>query len=136
VAGELVIERPEVQRRAYVRVEISRAMWLEVPVDGSDESVVCKGVLVDLSERAARCSIWVDESTPPQLVQGCAVTVHFSLRESDFALSARTRRCVTRSDREMTQLIVEFDQVGEAAKVLRRELFAEQIRQRQMSKLA
>jgi hypothetical protein len=133
---ELLSAMAAAQRRAHVRVAISGPMSLEVPDDEGDTFSTHKGVLVDLSEGAARCALWVERAVTRRLAQGCPVVLNFTLRNHDFHVPGQARlRSRNRGD-GMIELIVEFDRPDVHAKTLRRELFAEQIRQSHMTKLS
>jgi hypothetical protein len=139
VSEQVLVEELIEQRRAFVRVAVSRPVRLEIPGETPDEpTTTYKGVLIDLSERAARCAISVDKPTARQLAERRRVTINFSLLEGEFVIPGQMNLCAREPRDESPQVIVHFDGpvFGAGAKALRRELLLEQIRQRQLMKLA
>ena len=117
-------------RRAHVRVAVAIAGTLEV--DGEQLTAS----LIDVSEAAVRCLI--RDPLPPQgpdaLVDdgGRPVRIRFALGGQDFALESRIFR--HKASQGGTELIVTLPEDERTATAVRRAVFAEQIRVRQLTR--
>lgn len=122
------------QRRAFVRVPVSRPATLSIPDPESGEAIVLRAHLVDVSERAVRCVVRVDdERATKYLARGRRLTITFSVT-TEFVLAASVwRRVRKRHPDESEQIVVHFEHPVAGAKALRRELYAEQIRQHRLT---
>jgi hypothetical protein len=124
VAGDGWVE----QRRRFVRVPVVGPVTL---VGRGDEPVEAVTVhLVDVSEGALRCTAAPGEAADA-LVEEVEVTARFRLGESDFAVPARIlHRRPAAKPPENAELVVLFDEPVAAADALRKEIFAQQLRNR------
>lgn len=140
------------QRRAYVRVAVSRPMSLTVLEEFHDPEPTTaefdrgepdneqrpgtagtyRGLVIDLSERGARCTLFVDE-VAERLHPDQSVTLAFVLASNQFWLPGSIGRIFDRGPDDALEFVIHFNRPVAGAKVLRRELFAEQIRQRYMT---
>lgn len=117
------------QRRQFVRVEATGALTLRGRGEEAPIGTV-RANLVDVSEAALRCA--VDPATAAQvLVEDAEVTAGFRLGDREFALPARVafRRPGERPNGQ-AELVVLFDEPVADADALRKEVFAQQLRNR------
>jgi len=122
-----------INRRSHVRVPVALAMTIEY----GEETI--EGALLDVSEAALRCQ--VSEALPAGPAEGephggdgreDAVTVRFGLAGDDFELAGTLFRSTpTRSG---VELVITLPDDDRTATMLRRAVFAEQIRLRQLSR--
>jgi hypothetical protein len=116
------------QRRRHVRVPVTGPVSL---VGRGDEPVGAVTVhFVDVSEGALRCTVETGE-TGDVLVEDVEVTARFRLGEGDFVVPGRIlhRRAPSRPG-EKAQVVVLFDEPVTSADALRKEIFAQQLRNR------
>jgi len=116
-------------RRSHVRVSVS----LPVTIEYAEETI--EAVLLDVSEAALRCQ--VSEPLPPQPGDAATsdeppVSVRFSLAGDDFDLDGTVFRSTP--TRSVVELVITLPDDNRTAKSLRRAVFAEQIRVRQLSR--
>jgi hypothetical protein len=110
-------------RRAHVRVEVVLPLTMEL----LGETVT--GSVLDVSEAALRCQVnelpEIEQEDPP-------VRVQFSLSGADFGLDGTLyRRTPARSGYELVIILPEDERTASA---LRKAVFAEQIRARQLAR--
>lgn len=124
VAGEGWVE----QRRRFVRVPVVGPVTLVGRGDDPVEAVTVH--LVDVSEGALRCTAAPGEAADA-LAEEVAVTARFRLGESDFVVPGRIlHRRPAAKPVENAELVVLFDEPVAAADALRKEIFAQQLRNR------
>ena len=113
------------QRRRYVRVPASGPLALRVR--GADHAVeALAGTLVDMSEGALRCVVDIAKADELETDE---VNATFRFGDHQFDIPARItfRRSGTQPS-EVIQLIVVFDEPVREADLLRRQVFAQQLR--------
>lgn len=124
------------QRRAYVRVPVSAGVALtflaERPIDPAPDTDPVSGWLVDLSEAAACLS--VPTARFGDLEPGAKVQAVFTVGDETYDLPARVSDSApVREVEDRTELVIHFD-IGEPdAARLRRMLFAQQVRLRDLN---
>jgi hypothetical protein len=116
------------QRRRFVRVPASGPVTLlgrgEAPVPP------VHGYLDDVSEGALRCTVEKSPTTEA-LVLGVLVTARFRLGEGEFDVPGRIlHRRASPPPARSTVLVVVFDEPVASADALRKEIFAQQLRNR------
>lgn len=127
----------KIQRRAHVRVAVGAPMTIQ-----PEEGDAVRALLVDVSEAALRCHIEVPATPPPakgeadvaqpeSLTVARPTTVSFSLAGTDFSLSAAVYRN-DRIDATSRELVLTFVIDDNQATDVRKAIFAEQIRLRQL----
>lgn len=133
-AADEVTTSVGVQRRAFVRITVSRPMTLAV-VGETGTLEHYRGILVDVSESALRCLLRLDpQLAAERLAADRPVLSSFTVGATDFSLPGLIRqRDIADSPDAGVQRVVIFDQPVAPASVLRREIFAEQIRQHRLT---
>lgn len=118
------------QRRSFARAGVNSPAHLDAVVDG--EPAQLRATMVDLSEGGARLVV---ESDEPPVGYGDPVTVRFALEDEIVVLAGWARRCVAAGNgRRHSEVAVEFRQPVPVADRLRRYVFAQQIRERRMTR--
>jgi hypothetical protein len=118
------------QRRSFVRAGVHSPAHLDAVVDGQQANL--KVTMVDLSEGGARLIV---ESDEPPVSFGDPVSVRFGLDDEIVVLPGWARRCVAAGGgRRHSEVAVEFRQPVPVADRLRRYVFAQQLRERRMSR--
>lgn len=116
------------QRREFVRVGVFGRVTVRSDLLGADTTPLT-GYLVDLSEAAMQVSLWTPPDDP-RLADGAPVTCDFYAGRTSFTLEGNvltTRPAATANE---TWAVIQFDQSPQQADVLRREVFAVQVRMR------
>ena len=129
-SGELSRE----QRRSYVRLNLGIPMTMAL-TEG-EETTPFRCVLLDVSEAALRCRVTPDEAE--KLEKDTIVRAGFTIDQTAFAMTGAVLRTklVEAEDhrqRDSVEVIVMFDVDEALASQLRRAVFAEQIRLRNLS---
>jgi len=120
-----------VNRRSHVRVSVSLPMTIEY----AGETI--KAILLDVSEAALRCQLGralpAERSGREAASDGeIPATVRFSLSDEDFELDGTLFRSTP--TRSAVELVITLPDDDRTATALRRAVFAEQIRARQLSR--
>lgn len=112
-------------RRAHVRVSVALPLILEYGEEKFEAS------LLDVSEAALRCQI---PEPLPEPEEGAErnLRAHFNLGGADFALDGNLFRSTPK--RDFTELVITLPTDERTRSALRRAVFAEQIRARQLSR--
>jgi hypothetical protein len=113
------------QRRRFVRIPAAGSIALRSE-DGEDAGPIT-ATLVEVSEGALRCAVSV--AAAARVVESAAVTAVFRLGDAEFALASRVqaRRPLARGT-DLVHVVVAFDEPVPDADVLRKEIFALQLR--------
>ncbi len=135
---ELVVTGPATrqQRRAFVRVPVSAALTMtflaERPIDPVPDTPAVSGWLVDLSEAALCASVPTERFA--DLPENTKVQAVFTVADESFELPGRVSDTApTREVDDRTELVVHFDIAEPEAARLRRLLFAQQVRLRDLN---
>ena len=113
-------------RRAHVRVPMVAPMTLEI----GEESI--EATLLDVSEAALRCQV-ADRLPPREDPTDRSVRVNFTVAGEDFALDGILYRS-TPVARPAWELVITLPEDERTASSVRRAVFAEQIRARQLNR--
>jgi hypothetical protein len=118
-----------VQRRQYCRAPLRLPVVIELLSAEGEVAAVLQGVTVDLSEGGAFCSVAPD--SPPYTGNGVVITL--TLGERTMRLPAVVVRQIPSEGRKPPRwgLGLRFDDPDEYGDVIRREVFAGQLRARQ-----
>lgn len=113
------------RRRRVERVEATGPVVLRSP--GDDETAGVVGSLIDLSERAVRCSVRTG-SADGFLSDRNEVVAEFSVGTADFAIPGRVEFArATKRPTELEEVVVLFDEPVADVDALRKHLFAQQV---------
>lgn len=113
------------RRRRVERVEATGPVVLRSP--GDDETPGVMGSLIDLSERAVRCSVQTG-SADGFLSDRNEVVAKFSVGTADFAIPGRVEFArATKRPTELEEVVVLFDEPVADVDALRKHLFAQQV---------
>lgn len=120
------------QRRKYVRAQVSGSVVLRA-YDGEQVTATVQGHLVDLSEAALQCSVDV-MSANPLTSQDVELSVQFRLGEAELEIPGHLLACRPdpQSDKRLAMVVL-FDQPVSRADTLRRLVYAQQLRNRELS---
>ncbi|HEU5008685.1 MAG TPA: hypothetical protein VFT67_17060 [Jatrophihabitantaceae bacterium] len=128
------------QRREFVRVDVDGPMTMSVPGPQSPEPQVLNARLVDIGEAALQAAVTSSELSillaghRRPLAEGTVLLSSFRLGETDFALSGRvTARRPHYPEIGWLSVIVAFDHLPQEETLLRREIYAQQLRVRRPS---
>ena len=124
------------QRRAFVRVPVSAGVALtflaERPIDPTPDTPAISGWLVDLSEAAACIS--VPTARYQDLKGNARLQATFTIGDDSYELPARVSSSApVREVEDRTELVVHFEIPETEAARLRRMLFAQQVRLRDLN---
>lgn len=114
------------QRREYVRIEMGTP--LELRLKTTTKSVRC--ILADVSEVALRGQVSQDLIWLLPVGEELAAT--FMLGTVEFSLLGQVIRTIPNESGRTTDFVMTFDQTGQDRSLLRRSVFAEQVRQRNL----
>lgn len=113
------------QRRRVERVDATGPVVLRPP--GGNEPAAVTGSLVDISEKAVRCSVRAG-SADGFLSGRNAVIAEFSVGTASFAVPGRVEFVrATKHPTELEELVVLFDEPVADVDVLRKEIFAQEV---------
>ncbi|WGL53498.1 PilZ domain-containing protein [Nocardioides sp. BP30] len=112
-------------RRAHVRVSVALPLILEYGEEKFEAS------LLDVSEAALRCQMPQPLPTPEEGEEP-SLRAHFNLGGAEFALDGDLFRSTPK--RDITELVITLPPDERTRSALRRAVFAEQIRARQLSR--
>jgi hypothetical protein len=127
----LIITGPprRVQRRQFVRVEVRLAATVAMVAGDDDQPQQWVGTIVDLGEGGVRCLVQADPPAP-----GSRIGISFSADDSSVldCSGVVVRHLPWGNDESTTALAVRFDDPEEHGDAIRRMVFAEQLRLRQL----
>jgi hypothetical protein len=112
-------------RRRVERVEVTGPVVLRSP--GRDETAAVTGSLIDLSEKAVRCSVRTG-SADEFLSDRNDVVAEFSLGAATFVIPGRVEFArATKRPTQLEEVVVLFDEPVVDVDALRKHLFAQQV---------